>query len=175
MVVATQNPIESQGVYVLPEAQLDRFLFKHTLGYPSVEQEVRIVGSHGSRAGAPRAESFGVTAIADREAINSAAAVVSAARLSREVTGYIVALIRATREARDLALGASPRAAVMLASASRANAALEGRDYVIPDDVKALAPSVLRHRVVVSPAAEIEGRTADSVVAAITASIEAPR
>jgi MoxR-like ATPase len=174
-VVATQNPIESQGVYVLPEAQLDRFLFKHTLAYPSVEQEVRIVGGHGAHAGAPRPESFGVTAIADRETINSAVAAVSAIRLSREVTGYVVALIRATREAPDLSLGASPRAAVMLASASRANAALEGRDYVIPDDVKALAPSVLRHRVVVSPAAEIEGRTSDSVVAAIIASIEAPR
>jgi MoxR-like ATPase len=175
MVVATQNPIESQGVYVLPEAQLDRFLFKHTLSYPSLDEELRIVGGHGALAGAPRPETFGVTAVADREAINSAIAAVSATRLSAEVTGYVVSLIRATREAPDLALGASPRAAVMLANASRANAALEGRDYVIPDDVKALAPSVLRHRVAVSPAAEIEGRTADSVVAAIIAGIEAPR
>jgi MoxR-like ATPase len=175
MVVATQNPIESQGVYVLPEAQLDRFLFKHTLGYPSVDEELRIVGHHGARAGAPRPEAFGVTAVADRDAINSAVAAVSATRLSPEITAYVVALIRATREAPDLALGASPRAAVMLANAARAYAVLEGRDYVIPDDVKALAPSVLRHRLVVSPAAEIEGGTADSVAAAIIASIEAPR
>ena len=176
MVVATQNPIESQGVYVLPEAQLDRFLFKHTLSYPSLDEELRIVGGHGGAR--RRTAARNLRCHRRRRSWKPSIQPSPRSRrraLSAEVTGYVVSLIRATREAPDLALGASPRAAVMLANASRANAALEGRDYVIPDDVKALAPSVLRHRVAVSPAAEIEGRTADSVVAAIIAGIEAPR
>ena len=175
MVVATQNPLESQGVYPLPEAQLDRFLFKHTLGYPSVDEERRIVASHGARSGPSRPEAWGVAGVADHATIDAAVAAVAGARLSPEVADYVVALIRATRGAADLASGASPRAAVMLASASRANAALDGRDYVIPDDVKALAPSVLRHRVTVSAAAEIDGRDADQIIAALIGGIEAPR
>ena len=175
MVVATQNPIENQGVYPLPEAQLDRFLFKHVLGYPSAEEERRIVAAHGSRFGAPTPDDWGITAQTDAAALKAAGAAVAEVTLVDEVIDYVVALIRATRSAADLSFGASPRAAAMLASASRAAAALDGRDYVIPDDVKRLAPDVLRHRVILSPAAEIDGRTADAVIAALIDQTAAPR
>ena len=175
MVVATQNPIEQQGVYPLPEAQLDRFLFKQVLAYPSADEELAIVLRHGERTGAPDPAHFGVALAADRAAVDAAAACVAAVRLTAEIAGYVVALVRSTRESGDLETGASPRCAAMLAAAARARAALEGRDYVIPDDVKALALPALRHRVILSPAAEIEGRRADEVVAALIEQVEAPR
>ncbi len=175
MVVATQNPIEQQGVYPLPEAQLDRFLFKLAIGYPDEESERAIVAMHGNRFGMPKAGAFGIETIADAATISAAIEAVSGVKLVEEVTGYVVALIRATRETPDLDAGASPRAAAMLAGAARARAALEGRDYVIPDDVKALAPAVLRHRVILSAAAEIDGRDADSIVAGLIEQVEAPK
>ena len=174
-VVATQNPIEQQGVYPLPEAQLDRFLFKQTLTYPSLEEEKRIIAEHGSRHGLPDPAQLGVGKIAGREEIAAAVAAVGEIRLAEEVVGYIAALVRATRETADLESGASPRAGAMLALAARARAVLEGRDYVIPDDVKALALPALRHRVILSPAAEIEGRGVDDTLTALTERIEAPR
>jgi MoxR-like ATPase len=174
-VVATQNPIEQQGVYPLPEAQLDRFLFKQEVGYPSVDEERRIVARHGLRTGQPDAADFGVSAVVDSAQIAEAIGTVSAVRLTDEVIAYVVALIRATREAGDFAFGASPRAAAMLAMAARARAVLEGRDYVVPDDVKALAPAALRHRVILSPAAEIDGRKVDEAIAAMMETVEAPR
>jgi MoxR-like ATPase len=175
MVVATENPIENQGVYPLPEAQLDRFLFKHVLGYPSAEEELAIVTGHGARTGPPSPAAWGVGTITDAAGIAAAVAEVGQVRLVPDVAEYVVRLIRATRTASDLAVGASPRAAVMLAAAARAEAALSGRDYVLPDDVKALAAPLLRHRVILSPAAEIEGRTADGIVAGLIAEVEAPR
>jgi MoxR-like ATPase len=174
-VVATQNPIEQQGVYPLPEAQLDRFLFKQTLKYPSLEEEKRIVATHGSRHGLPDPADLGVTAVAGREEIAAAVGAVGEIRLADEIVGYVTALVRATRESADLETGASPRAAAMLALAARARAALEGRDYVIPDDVKALSLPALRHRVILSPAAEIEGRGVDETLTALIERIEAPR
>jgi MoxR-like ATPase len=174
-VVATQNPIEQQGTYPLPEAQLDRFLFKQLVAYPSAEEERRIVASHGSRAGQPDAAAFGVEPAAEAAEIAEAIKAVAGVRLTDEVIGYVVALVRATRETADFAFGASPRAAAMLAVAARARAALEGRDYVIPDDVKALAPPALRHRVILSPAAEIDGRQVDEAIAAMIETVEAPR
>ncbi len=175
MVIATQNPIEQQGVYPLPEAQLDRFLFKHRMDYPSAEEERRIVASHGARFGAPRPEEWGIeTKVSDAD-VASAVAAVEAVPMVEEVVDYVVALVRATRDAADLEGGASPRAASMLAGAARARAALDGRDYVIPDDVKALAPAVLRHRIALSPAAEIEGRPVESVIARLIEQVEAPR
>jgi len=174
-VVATQNPIEQQGVYPLPEAQLDRFLFKQTLTYPSLEEEKRIIAEHGSRHGLPDPAQLGVGKIAGREEIAAAVAAVGEIRLAEEVVGYIAALVRATRETADLESGASPRAGAMLALAARARAVLEGRDYVIPDDVKALALPALRHRVILSPAAEIEGRGVDDTLTALTERIEEPR
>jgi MoxR-like ATPase len=175
MVVATQNPIEQQGTYPLPEAQLDRFLFKQTLKYPSEPEERAIVAAHGLRAGAPNPERMGVGTVAGETDVSAAIEAVSRIRLADEVVGYVVGLVRATRETPDLETGASPRAAAMLATAARARAALQGRDYVIPDDVKALALPALRHRVILSPAAEIEGRQADHILAGLIERVEAPR
>jgi MoxR-like ATPase len=175
MVVATQNPIESQGVYPLPEAQLDRFLFKLLVDYPSAEEEAQIVTRYGAGRGAPSPAALGVGAVTAGDAIGQAVAAVTTVTMSETVVDYIVRLVRATRESADLAAGASPRAAVVLAGAARARAALDGRDYVIPDDVKALAIAVLRHRMLLSPAAEIEGRAAESIVADLIQRTEAPR
>tara|TARA_A100001391_G_scaffold18104_1_gene10133 strand:- start:26287 stop:27249 length:963 start_codon:yes stop_codon:yes gene_type:complete len=175
MVVATQNPIESQGVYPLPEAQLDRFAFKLLVPYPSAEEEAKIVARFGARSGAPKADDFGIAMVAGAEAIAAAQAAAKTVTLSDEIVRYTVALIRATREHQDIASGASPRAAVLLANAARARAALEGRDYVVPDDVKALATATLRHRLLLSPAAEIEGRQVEDLVAQLIEQTEAPR
>ncbi|GFE73088.1 MoxR family ATPase [Novosphingobium sp. TCA1] len=175
MVVATQNPIESQGVYPLPEAQLDRFLFKLNVDYPSFEEELRIVARFGENRGAPSPAACGVEPVADHGVIAAASQAVSQVTLAESVTDYIVRLVRATRESPDLASGASPRAAVLLAGAARARAALDGRDYVVPDDVKALAGSVLRHRLLLSPAAEIEGKQVEALVAQLVEQTEAPR
>ena len=175
MVVATQNPLEQQGTYPLPEAQLDRFLFKHVLAYPSLAEETAIVASHGGRTGQPSPEAFGVEAAGDTATIGEAVAAVATVRLTDDIVRYIVGVVRATRDTGELSGGASPRCAAMLAVAARARAALEGRDYVIPDDVKALALPALRHRVILSPAAEIEGRKVDDVVRGLVDQVEAPR
>jgi MoxR-like ATPase len=175
MVVATQNPIEQQGVYPLPEAQLDRFLFKQTVDYPSAAEERKIIATHGTRTGVMEPEGWGVEARADAAKIGEAIAAVGTVRLVDEVIDYIAALIRGTRDVADLESGASPRAGAMLAGAARARAALDGRDFVIPDDVKQLAPALLRHRLILSPAAEIDGRMVEEVVHSIIETIEAPR
>ncbi len=175
MVVATQNPLEQQGTYPLPEAQLDRFLFKQVLQYPSREEEREIIASHGMRSGQADPAALGVNRVADAAWIRQAGEVVASVRLSGEIVDYVLNLVRSTRETADLQSGASPRGAAMLALAARARAVLDGRDYVIPDDVKALALPALRHRVILSPAAEIEGRQADQVVAALVEQVEAPR
>ncbi len=174
-VVATQNPIEQQGVYPLPEAQLDRFLFKIAIGWPDLESERAIVAQYGTRTGTPAPQDSGVAQVADSSAIAAAITAVGQVRLVDEVIDYIVRLIRATREHGDLSSGASPRAASALAAAARAAAAIDGRDYVLPDDVKALASALLRHRLILSPSAEIDGRRIDDVVAALIASVDAPR
>ena len=175
MVVATQNPIEQQGTYPLPEAQLDRFLFKHVLDYPSAEEERRIVGAHGGRREAADPKAAGVQPVVDADALAGAISSVGSVRLVDEVADYVVALVRATRETSALAVGASPRAGAMLAGAARARAALAGRDYTVPDDVKALALPALRHRVVLSPAAEIEGMPADDAIMSVIEQSQAPR
>jgi MoxR-like ATPase len=175
MVVATQNPIESQGVYPLPEAQLDRFLFKLLIAYPSLAEETRIVAQYGERNGLPKPADLGIRAVASPAMLQAAAEAVSKVKLSDSVTDYVVRLIRATRDSADLSSGASPRAAVLLASAAKARAALDGRDYVVPDDVKHLATSVLRHRLLLSPAAEIEGKQVEVLVAELVRQTEAPR
>ncbi|WP_010415407.1 AAA family ATPase [Citromicrobium sp. JLT1363] len=175
MVIATQNPIESQGVYPLPEAQLDRFLFKLLAEYPSEEEEANIVARFGAQQGPPRPENLGVEAVTTREALQESIASVSAVTLAPENVEYVVRLVRATRGHADLATGASPRAAVLLGNAARVRAALEGRDYVVPDDIKALATAVLRHRLILSAAAEIEGREVEAIVGDLIESTEAPR
>jgi MoxR-like ATPase len=174
-VIATQNPIEQQGTYPLPEAQLDRFLFKQVLQYPSEEEEKAIVAQHGARVGAPDAAEMGVEPVAGADEIAAAARTIAAVRLTGEIVDYVVGLVRATRRSPALESGASPRSAAMLATAARARAALDGRDYALPDDVKALALPALRHRVILSPAAEIEGRKVDEVVGGLIEEVEAPR
>ena len=175
MVIATQNPIEQQGTYPLPEAQLDRFLLKHTLSYPSESEERSIVKSQSATARMPTPQAVGITAVGGEASINAGVEAVARVRVSDAVVDYIVSIVRTTRASADLSHGASPRSAAMLAAAARARGALEGREYVIPDDVKALALPVLRHRVILSPAAEIDGRNTDDVLLAIIESIEAPR
>ncbi|NCP20241.1 MAG: MoxR family ATPase [Erythrobacter sp.] len=175
MVVATQNPIESQGVYPLPEAQLDRFLFKLLAAYPSEREEANIVARFGTEQGPPRPENFGIEAVTGRDALQESIASVKVVTLAPENVDYVVRLVRATRSHADLASGASPRAAVLLGNAARVCAALDGRDYVVPDDIKALATGVLRHRLILSAAAEIEGRDLESIVGELIESTEAPR
>lgn len=175
MVVATQNPIENQGVYPLPEAQLDRFLFKLLVPYPDETEEARIVAAFGQRQGPQRPADLGVTPVADAARLIAASAALDQVTVADEIVAYVVRLVRATRDHAELAVGASPRAAVLLAGAARARAALEGRSYVIPDDVKALAIPVLRHRLSLTPSAEIEGRDMETLVADLVEATEAPR
>ena len=175
MVIATENPIEQLGTYPLPEAQLDRFLFKLIIDYPSREDELAIVARHGQRPVTGRIEDFGITALAGLEELAVIRAFVGTIKLNREVVEYIVDIVRATREHGGLQYGASPRAASVLAAAARAHAALDGRDYVIPDDVKTLAVHALRHRVVLAPSTEIEGGSAEQIIEQICDSVAAPR
>ena len=175
MVVATQNPIEQQGTYPLPEAQLDRFLFKIIIAHPDRDEEREIVRRHGHRPAMPRLEDFGLTPVIAASALSHVREIVASIRLSDALIDYIVDVIRATRQHSSLEVGASTRAANMLASAVRAFAALQGRDFVIPDDVKTLALPVLRHRVVLSPGAEIEGLSADRILGEILDQTAAPR
>jgi MoxR-like ATPase len=175
LVVATQNPIEQQGTYPLPEAQLDRFLFKIVIDYPSRDEEREIVLRHGHRSAMPRLADFDLAAVATAADLAFARATVSNIRLSEVLIDYIVDVVRATRQHASIETGASTRAANMLASASRAYAATQGRDFVIPDDIKALAIPLMRHRVVLSPSAEIEGLAADRVLRDILDQTAAPR
>ena len=175
MVIATQNPIEQQGTYPLPEAQLDRFLFKVLIPHPSRDDEREIVRRHGHRSAMPRLEEFGLKAVADSRLLAEVRDAVMRLHLSEDLLDYIVDVVRGTREHASLDVGASTRAANMLASASRAYAALLGRDFVIPDDVKMLALPALRHRVTLSASAEIEGLSADRVVSEILDRTAAPR
>lgn len=174
MVIATQNPIEHQGTYPLPEAQLDRFLFKHLIDYPDMESERNIVRmATGSMRHADKLKE--IIPVANLEIIKAARQVVRQTVINDEIVAYAVDLARATRDHVALDVGVSPRAAAMLASAARAYAVLDGRDYVVPDDVKMLAIPVLRHRVILTPGAEIDGQTADSAVADAIASVNPPR
>ena len=175
MVIATQNPIEQEGTYLLPEAQLDRFLFKVVIGYPSRDEERDVVRRHGHRTTMPRLAEFELQPVADLATLVAMRQVVQQIRASDEILDYIVDLVRATRERPSIAFGASPRAATMLTTASRAYAALQGRDYVLPDDLKLLAVPALRHRIVLAPGAEIEGLTTEAVVRQILEQVPVPR
>ncbi len=175
MVVATQNPIEQQGTYPLPEAQLDRFLFKVILDYPSVEDEREIVMRHGHCSAMPKIADFNIQPVVNREELAAARKVTAGIRLNDALVDYIVEIIRGTRRHPAIETGASTRAANMLASASRSYAAVKGRDFVLPDDIKELAVPILRHRVVMTPASEIEGITADRAIRTIVDETAAPR
>jgi MoxR-like ATPase len=172
IVVATQNPIEQEGTYPLPEAQLDRFLMKLIATWPTRDDERRIVRQHGARL-APPTEAG--EPVADLKTLTAARARVAEIELADPVVDYIVDLVRATREHPHLSHGASPRAAANLAGAARALAAIRGRDFAIPDDVKALFAASMRHRVVLSPDAEIEGHSVGRALESIVTRVPAPR
>ena len=175
MVIATQNPLEQEGTYPLPEAQLDRFLFKVVIDYPSRDQERAIVQRHGHRTAMPRLEEFEIQPIADLERLQALRHLVQQIRLSDEILDYIVDVVRATRERPALLYGASPRCASMMATATRAHAAVQGRAFALPDDFKTLAVAGLRHRVLLAPGAEIEGMTSEAVIRQILEQVPAPR
>jgi len=173
VVVATQNPIEYEGTYPLPEAQLDRFLMKVTVGYPDAAGELRMLGL--AREGLRPVSLEDVAVVASAADVRAARATVDAVTVSDEVAGYLVELVRRTRELPSVTLGASPRAAVHLLVASKAAAALAGRAFVTPDDVAALAGAVLGHRIVLRPEAELERYDAADAVRTALESVRIPR
>jgi MoxR-like ATPase len=175
MVAATQNPIEQQGTYPLPEAQLDRFLFKLVIDYPNRDEEREIVRRHGHRSAMPRISDFDVEPKVDGPSLAAARAFASQVRLTDSLVDYIVDIVRATRRHPAIETGASTRAANMMAAAARACAAIYERDFVIPDDIKYLVVPLLRHRIVMSPASEIEGVTSEQTLSAIVDQTSAPR
>ncbi|BDM66879.1 hypothetical protein HEK616_03660 [Streptomyces nigrescens] len=175
LVAATQNPVEYEGTYPLPEAQLDRFLLKLTVPLPERQDEIDILTRHAAGFSPRDLNAAGLRPVASAADLDAARAAVAKTSVSPEVTGYIVDICRATRESPSLSLGVSPRGATALLSTSRAWAWLTGRDYVTPDDVKALALPTLRHRIQLRPEAEMEGVTADSVINAVLAHLPVPR
>ncbi len=170
LVLATQNPVELEGTFALPEAQLDRFAVRIRMGYPGVADERRIAGRYRERAQPLDA----VEPIADAARILSLRDEVRHITVSDEVEEYLVSLVRATRERPELALGASPRASVTLYRTSQAWAHLAGRDFVLPDDVKTVAPSVLGHRVMLDIDRQLRGATAEAVIAEMLATVAVP-
>ncbi|MFL5574923.1 MAG: AAA family ATPase [Gemmatimonadaceae bacterium] len=172
-VFATQNPVEYEGTYPLPEAQLDRFLLKIRVPYPAPEAELEMLARYAQGFDAERPSTGGPAL--DAATLGALRAAADAVRVAPEVREYVAAIVRATRDDPGLTLGGSPRATVALFRASRAAALLAGRDFATPDDVKDLAPAVLRHRVVVAPELEVEGRTADDVLQGVLARVKAPQ
>ena len=173
VVVATQNPIEYEGTYPLPEAQLDRFFLSVALGYPSEAQEQAILKL--DRSGVASTGTARFEPVINSDAIAEIRRDVDATTISEPVLAYIVSLVRQTRQLPSVELGASPRSAVHLLVAAKAMARMQGRDFVTPDDVATLAPSVLQHRLVVAAQAELEGFTAADAVRAAMGAVEVPR
>jgi MoxR-like ATPase len=173
IVVATQNPIEHEGTYRLPEAQLDRFLFKIQVDYPNLEEEIAIISGHHHRQGA--APATDVDPVLSAEQIGIYRAVVQQIHLEQNIIRYISQIIHETRQNPSLFLGASPRASVAILNSAKAYAAINGRDFVTPEDIKFVALPVLRHRVMLTPDKEMEGLTTDEVVKQIVDKIEVPR
>ena len=172
---ATMNPLEHEGTYPLPEAQLDRFLFQVRVDYPSAETEAKLLAAVHDRPPMAVPSELGVRAVGTSEDVLSVRARVRSVRVREDLFGYVVRLLRATRSDRSLTLGASPRAGVMLIVAAKGYAALEGRGYVTPDDLKRVFLPALRHRVALEPAEEVEGGTTDHVLQRILDAIEVPR
>jgi MoxR-like ATPase len=175
LVAATQNPVEYEGTYPLPEAQLDRFLLKVVLPVPDRDQELEIVTRHAAGFDPQDVAASGVATVAGAEDIDAGRRAVRAVQLSPEVAGYVVDVARATRQAPSLGLGASPRGAVALMRTARAWAWLSGRDFVTPDDVKALAQATLAHRLSLRPEAELEGVDVGAVLSSALGSVPVPR
>ncbi len=172
-VFATQNPIEFEGTYPLPEAQLDRFLMKIRIGYPGAEQEAEILQHYQDGFDARELGQLGLVPM-ESACLGAARREVQAVHVEPGLFRYITSIARRTRDWPSLSLGASPRAAISLLFVAKATAAMDGRDFVIPDDVKAAASPVLRHRLLLKPEADLEGITADQVIAEILAAVEVP-
>jgi MoxR-like ATPase len=175
VVAATQNPVEYEGTYPLPEAQLDRFLLKLTLPLPPRDDEITVLRRHASGFDPRDLAAAGLRAVAGRADLEAGRAAVRRVNVADEVVGYVVDIARATRASSALQLGVSPRGATALLGAARAWAWLSGRDFVTPDDVKALARPALRHRVQLRPEAELEGVNADAVLDSVLGSVPVPR
>ena len=173
--IATQNPIESQGTYPLPEAQLDRFLMKITVDHPSRAVEKSILANYVRGFDASNLDTIGIRQICTAEQIVGLQAVTATVGVQDEILDYITDVVSRTRAHRSVYLGASPRASIALLTCARARAASHGRAYVNPDDIKVLAPAILRHRLVLHPDAEIEGVTADDCVQTILREAPVPR
>ena len=175
IVIATQNPIEYEGTYPLPEAQLDRFIFKLLVDYPGQEVENQILLNYHEGFDATRLESIGIQGVFDTTSLQEYKNEIQQVTVESSIINYIVSLAEASRSSNELILGGSPRASVALLLSSKSYAALKGRDYIIPDDVKYLMPHVYRHRIILKPEAEIEGLTPDDVVDRLLAEVEIPR
>jgi MoxR-like ATPase len=175
MVIATQNPVEMDGTYPLPEAQLDRFLFKIKVGYLPHEEEVEVLRRYHAGFDPHDLAATGLTPVISPAQLAEIRGLIQAVQVEEGVLNYIATIADATRRSPDLSLGASTRAGVALLMASKTLAALRGRDYVAPDDIKALVPPVFRHRVYLRPEAEIEGLDVDAVFHRLLAQIEVPR
>ncbi|MFJ6216353.1 AAA family ATPase [Streptomyces sp. NPDC092296] len=175
LVAATQNPVEYEGTYPLPEAQLDRFLLKLILPLPTRDDEVQVLARHAAGFNPRDLDAAGVRPVAGPEDLEAARAEIDRLTVAPEILAYVVDICRATRESPSTALGVSPRGATALLGTSRAWAWLAGRDYVTPDDVKALALPTLRHRLQLRPEAEMEGVTPDSVIQTVLAHVPVPR
>ncbi|MFT4575699.1 MAG: MoxR-like ATPase [Polaribacter sp.] len=173
MVLATQNPIEQEGTYALPEAQLDRFLFKINVGYPNLEEEIAIINNHNNRKGALVENA--VEAVLTEEELIGFRAKVHEIIVEEKIVKYIAEIILNTRTHPHLFLGGSPRASIAVLMASKAFAAINGRDFVIPEDIKKSLFPVLRHRVMLTPEREMEGYTTDKVIEMIIQTVEVPR
>ncbi len=174
-VIATQNPVEYEGTYPLPEAQLDRFLLKIRIGYPAKDAELQMLANYERGFDAERSEDVVPPPVLSEEDCRALRAAVDSVKVTEEVRHYIASIVRATREDPALTLGGSPRATVALFRAARAAALITGRDFVTPDDVKDYALPVLRHRVVIAPELEVEGRSADDVLQGLLARVPAPQ
>jgi MoxR-like ATPase len=175
LVLATQNPIESEGTYNLPEAQLDRFLFKLVAGYPSALEETNILRLHTQGSSPDALLATDLVTVTNPEEVLKVQARCASVLVDDRILNYIAALVRKTREWPTFSLGASPRAGVAILRGARAVAALEGRDFAVPDDVQEVAPWALRHRVMLTPEAEVEGQSADDLLAELIRSVEVPR
>jgi MoxR-like ATPase len=175
VVLATQNPVEYEGTYPLPEAQQDRFLFKAVLDYPTEAEEMEVLGRWDAGVELRDPERAGVRPVLDGAAVEAVRRQAAAVHVDEGVRRYVVALAGASRRAPELVLGASPRAEVLLLLAAKASAALDDRDFVTPDDVKSLLAPTFRHRLVLRPESEVAGQTADSVLAEIATQVTPPR
>jgi MoxR-like ATPase len=173
-VLATQNPIEFEGTYPLPEAQLDRFLLKIRVAYPSEKEEAEILARYEMGFDPRRLDEMPIVPI-ERSVLDAARAEIAKVRVESALYTYLVNLVRRTRDFPAISLGASPRAAIGLFAVARALAGMEGRDFLIPDDVKSAAPAVLRHRILLKPEADLEGLTADRAIAEVLAAVQVPK